>query len=786
MNKLELLKQKLEQARKELNEKGYSYSPEMYSKGGYNELMKIKPFEIAYQDVIEELWPDNAWWQVTNYWDIFDAMAFEGFTDETVIDEIIKHVDSAFLEESCKIDEGDNSFKEIETKCGCKIEDGHTVSEYMKKYGDEYENGELWDYSLEDFKNGAIEPQKGLVYWLVKDRDGELRVFETTEECKECSEGCKSLKEGTSNFGWLRNFPLLVFYTYDEIIDRMKYDPDYPQLDDFTTDKGNGDFHVDYDAYYDACDKFEEEYWGKIDTAVLDEDQVEQLEDAIYDFNEETKRIAEDLYDADNEDDYYVLKDIQLKVEPGYYEAAYIDVDDEREFGALSDKVEEEQLKRFKDFFEKLKKDHRLSHYEVAWGPASNGETGYRKVESVEEDYDDGFEDEAVTDIICRVLDDYGITYGDVVEYEEKDEVNIVGVLPEEYDEVQNAIQTELDCEVSLPSGEEGDDEIIVHISSLNESKKKDDCHVNTNAGDPIKNAEFFNANMGTSGEGAVGEDLKESKEEDKSLDDIDADKDDKKELAKQEYEKEVDDADADRDDKLEKEESLEEDKSKEQINEDLTVTTNDVTVHVDPTDAVTTIESSEGSVVVQHSNGDVTVNTDSGVTVNTSEGVTDVDVNKVEEVTAEVDVEVTPEAEATAEVISDTVETDVAPEINSQEVIVSDEVKEESLEENKLNEEPVYKLDTRYDSRDSFYGKAKVDVRDDGSQILYSYNTPVCIITKDGEVKLLRKGYLGWFSSPTTLRHVKEFLKQNGKDVGTKNELNKMYHTEDAYDYVK
>lgn len=760
MNKLELLKQKLEQARKELNEKGYHYSPEMYSKGGYNELMKIKPFEIAYQNVIEEIWPDEAWWKVTNYWDIFDAMAFEGLNDETVIDEIIKHVDSSFLEESCELKEDSDeskSIKELESKYKCKFETGHKLSDWMRKYHEEYDNGELWDYSLEDFKSGAVEPQESLVYYLIKDADGELRAYETTEFCEECSEGCKSLKEGTSNFGWLRRFPLLVFYTYDEIMDRCRYDSDYPQLEDFTEDKGNGDFHVDYDAYYEACDKFEEEYWDKIETAVLDEDQVEQLEDAIYDFNEETKRIAEDLYDAGNEDDYYVLKDIQLKVEPGYYEAAYIDVDDEKDFEYLSDEVKEAQLKRFKEFFDKLKNEHHLSHYEVAWGPASNGETGYRKVESVEEDYDDGFEDEAITDMIIRVLDDYGITYGDVVEYEETDTVNIVGVLPEEYEEAQDAIQTELKCTVDIPSGEEGDDELIVHIGSdLIETKKKD-CHVNTNAGDPIKNAEFFNANMGTSGEGAVGEDLKE----------------------------------------------------------ELTITADNTSVIVHD-DASVEVSNDKGIVSV--SGDSVSVNTEDASVVADSSNIS-VDVSKsavdaisepqVDEI-APVESEVAPEEVVSGELV--TSDTAGVPEIDSQDTFVSDEesadveisdeVKEESLEEKhvcekcgkevcecdkrELKEEPVVNLDTRYDNANSFYGKAKVDIRDDGSQILYSYNTPVCVITKDGEVKLLRKGYLGWFSSPTTLRHVKEFLKQNGKEVGTKAQLYKMYSTEDAYNYVK
>lgn len=84
------------------------------------------------------------------------------------------------------------------------------------------------------------------------------------------------------------------------------------------------------------------------------------------------------------------------------------------------------------------------------------------------------------------------------------------------------------------------------------------------------------------------------------------------------------------------------------------------------------------------------------------------------------------------------------------------DEVKESV---NKLDEAPVYQLDTRYDSRQSFYGKAKVDVKDDGTKILYSYGTPVCKITSDNKVVLMS----AWNYSVTTLRHVKEFLKQHG-----------------------
>ena len=98
----------------------------------------------------------------------------------------------------------------------------------------------------------------------------------------------------------------------------------------------------------------------------------------------------------------------------------------------------------------------------------------------------------------------------------------------------------------------------------------------------------------------------------------------------------------------------------------------------------------------------------------------------------------------------------------------------EESCE---LKEEPRYDLGTEYDARKSFYGKAKVDVRDDGSQVLYSYGSPVCQI-KDGKAYLLVhvNGYASYASSQTTLRHVKEFLKQNGFKADSLKQMEKDY----------
>lgn len=98
-------------------------------------------------------------------------------------------------------------------------------------------------------------------------------------------------------------------------------------------------------------------------------------------------------------------------------------------------------------------------------------------------------------------------------------------------------------------------------------------------------------------------------------------------------------------------------------------------------------------------------------------------------------------------------------------------------FESKQLKESPVYDLSTQHDSRQSFYGKARIDVSDDAQvETLISYNTPVARIS-GGKVELLP----AWNTSATTLRHVKEFLKQHdfkaessaqiAKDYGSKNE---------------
>lgn len=72
-----------------------------------------------------------------------------------------------------------------------------------------------------------------------------------------------------------------------------------------------------------------------------------------------------------------------------------------------------------------------------------------------------------------------------------------------------------------------------------------------------------------------------------------------------------------------------------------------------------------------------------------------------------------------------------------------------------------IYELEARYDSRLSFYGKAKVAVNGN-VETLFSYDSEVAKI-ENGKL-FIRSGF--WNYSQTTRRHVKEFAKQHGFDV--------------------
>lgn len=76
------------------------------------------------------------------------------------------------------------------------------------------------------------------------------------------------------------------------------------------------------------------------------------------------------------------------------------------------------------------------------------------------------------------------------------------------------------------------------------------------------------------------------------------------------------------------------------------------------------------------------------------------------------------------------------------------------------------YDLQVRYDARQSFYGKARVEERPNGVDVLISYSTEVAAVSKG-------KAYVNGRYSQTTTRHQKEFLKQWGfKVIDTKQML--------------
>lgn len=84
-----------------------------------------------------------------------------------------------------------------------------------------------------------------------------------------------------------------------------------------------------------------------------------------------------------------------------------------------------------------------------------------------------------------------------------------------------------------------------------------------------------------------------------------------------------------------------------------------------------------------------------------------------------------------------------------------------------------LYDLEPQYDSRKSFYGKAKVYKDNKGHLLLVSYSTIVAeitdgILTEDGRSTVKVNG---WYSQ-TTARHINDFLYQYGFKTMSKKEM--------------
>ena len=84
--------------------------------------------------------------------------------------------------------------------------------------------------------------------------------------------------------------------------------------------------------------------------------------------------------------------------------------------------------------------------------------------------------------------------------------------------------------------------------------------------------------------------------------------------------------------------------------------------------------------------------------------------------------------------------------------------------------------LQPRFDSRQSFYNKATV-TEDTNGKYLTSYNTVVARITdKNNGYQIAPYAEVYGTYSQTTLRHIKEFLKQNGFKAESKAQIEKDY----------
>ena len=82
-----------------------------------------------------------------------------------------------------------------------------------------------------------------------------------------------------------------------------------------------------------------------------------------------------------------------------------------------------------------------------------------------------------------------------------------------------------------------------------------------------------------------------------------------------------------------------------------------------------------------------------------------------------------------------------------------------------------LFELTPKFDSRKSFYGKAKISFEGD-RRLLLSYDTPVAFIEPDRLPVMLD----GWDSTQTTLRHAREFLKQNDCTAETLEQMRRDY----------
>lgn len=89
-----------------------------------------------------------------------------------VVDMLANHIDEVDIDRVYDkyFSTKNESLKEDFNEEDFHIEKGHTIDEYMKLYGDQYEDGNLWDFLISEVEDGSVDLDKDTVYWQIGDR----------------------------------------------------------------------------------------------------------------------------------------------------------------------------------------------------------------------------------------------------------------------------------------------------------------------------------------------------------------------------------------------------------------------------------------------------------------------------------------------------------------------------------------------------------------------------------------------------------------------------------------
>lgn len=217
-------------------------------------------------------------------------------------------------------------------------------------------------------------------------------------------EGMKVLNENAPNFAVQDGLPIYAFLNYEE---------EYDNIRDRAKEEYEGT--VNDDDWDEFLEDFEEKYWDEYlkGYAVIDpyNDEFDQsgktLTDAIKDFNDMLKGLANKAYDAsyvawrdyenarDSEDVsdedvnkledkaneldgiYSYLRDLELSIQSGYHQGYQLYLDG---WDDIPDDFPQEYTDAIIDAYNKVGKDFHLMKLGLAW-QASNGEAGYSLIE---------------------------------------------------------------------------------------------------------------------------------------------------------------------------------------------------------------------------------------------------------------------------------------------------------------------------------------------------------------------------------------------------------------------